>query len=82
MTKEVMSYRLKQKKPLRMVSAGLLRNESIEQMQKGLDRYLKHDNNERPHHGRNMNGRVAYQVFIDGLSKIKSENEKTTREAA
>ena len=56
--------------------------ESVEQMQKDLDRYLKHYNHERAHQGRNMNGRVPYQAFIDGLSKIKTENEKATNEAA
>lgn len=52
--------------------------ESVEQMQKDLDIYLHHYNRERPHQGRNMNGRIPYQVFIDGLPK----NEQKTEEAA
>ena len=56
--------------------------ESVEQMQKDLDTYLNHYNRERSHQGRNMNGRVPYQAFIDGLSKIKTETTTTTEEAA
>lgn len=56
--------------------------ESLEQMQKDLDTYLHHYNRERAHQGRNMNGRVPYQVFIDGLPKNGNKNEKETKEAA
>jgi transposase InsO family protein len=56
--------------------------ESVEQMQKDLDTYLNHYNQKRAHQGRNMNGRVPYQAFIDGLSKIKTTTEKTTNKAA
>lgn len=41
--------------------------ESIDQMQADLDQYLHHYNHERPHQGRNMNGRKPYQVFLEGL---------------
>ena len=41
--------------------------ESIDEMQADLDLYLHHYNHERPHQGRNMNGRKPYQVFIEGL---------------
>ena len=52
--------------------------ESLEPMQKDLDAYLHRYNHERAHQGRNMNGRVPYQAFIDGLPK----SETTTEEAA
>lgn len=41
--------------------------EAIDEMQADLDQYLHHYNHERPHQGRNMNGRKPYQVFLDGL---------------
>ncbi len=53
-------------------------HESLEPMQKDLDTYLHHYNHERAHQGRNMNGRVPYQAFIDELPK----SETTTEEAA
>lgn len=56
--------------------------ESLEQMQRDLDTYLHHYNHERAHQGRNMNGRVPYQVFIDGLPKNGSSSERETKEAA
>lgn len=41
--------------------------ESLEEMQKDLDEYLKLYNTERTHQGRNMNGRTPLQVFEAGL---------------
>ena len=41
--------------------------ESIEEMQTDLDQYLHHYNHERPHQGRNMNGKTPSQVFLEGL---------------
>ena len=41
--------------------------ESIEEMQADLDQYLRHYNLERPHQGRNMNGKTPNQVFLEGL---------------
>ena len=49
--------------------------ESIEEMQKDLDLYLKQYNQNRPHQGRNMKGRTPYQVFKDGLSKNNNKKE-------
>jgi len=49
--------------------------ESIEEMQKDLDLYLKQYNQNRPHQGMNMKGRTPYQVFKDGLSKNNNKNE-------
>jgi transposase InsO family protein len=48
--------------------------ESIDEMQKDLEIYLKQYNQQRPHQGRNMNGRTPYKVFVD--EKVKPE--KTT----
>ncbi len=56
--------------------------ESLEPMQKDLDTYLHHYNHERTHQGRNMNGRVPYQAFMDGLPKNENKTQKTTEEAA
>ena len=56
--------------------------ESVEQMQKDLDAFLHHYNQERTHQGRNMNGRVPYQAFIDGLPKNNKTNKKTAQKAA
>jgi len=56
--------------------------ESVEQMQKDLDSYLNHYNRERTHQGRNMNGRVPYQAFLDGLPKNEKQVKKETQKAA
>ena len=56
--------------------------ESVEQMQNDLDTYLHHYNRERTHQGRNMNGRVPYQAFIDGLPKNETKAKTATEEAA
>jgi len=50
-------------------------------MQADLDKYLKYYNNERTHQGRNMNGRVPYKAFIDGLPKPKKEEVKENKKA-
>jgi len=45
-------------------------------MQADLDAYFKLYNYERPHQGRNMNGRTPYTAFIEGLPKNdESDNE-------
>jgi len=49
--------------------------ESIEEMQKDLDLYLKQYNESRPHQGRYMKGRTPYQVFKDGISKNNNKKE-------
>lgn len=56
--------------------------ESIEEMQKDLNTYLHHYNHERPHQGRNMNGRVPYKAFIDELPKNKKKVKSTPKKAA
>jgi hypothetical protein len=56
--------------------------ETVEQMQKDLDTYLRHYNRERTHQGRNMNGRVPYQAFVDGLPKSDKLNKTAAKEAA
>jgi len=53
---------------------------SIEEMQKDLDEYLKHYNQNRPHQGRNMKGRTPAEVFIKeqnkNLKKTSAKEEK------
>jgi len=49
--------------------------ESIDEMQKDLDTYLRHYNTKRPHQGRNMNGMTPEQAFRKGL-KYRPKNEK------
>lgn len=56
--------------------------ESIDQMQKDLDSYLKSYNDTRPHQGRNMNGRTPYEVFKSGLEKNKKQHLKSMPKAA
>lgn len=56
--------------------------ESIEEMQKALDAFLKAYNSERPHQGRGMNGRTPQQAFIDGLPKAKKETKMKPKKAA
>lgn len=56
--------------------------EALEEMQKDLDEYLKLYNYERPHQGRNMNGRTPYEVFKNGAVKTKLEEEPWRPEAA
>lgn len=56
--------------------------DTVEEMQKDLDRYLKYYNNERAHQGRNMNGRTPYKAFVDGLPKTKREEVKKVKKAA
>lgn len=56
--------------------------ESIDEMQKDLDDYLKQYNQERPHQGRNMKGRTPYQVFKETLSKNDKNNLNSMNKAA
>jgi len=55
--------------------------ESIEEMQTDLDSYLKHYNQERTHQGRNMNGRVPLQVFLEGRLLDASPEEEAEKAA-
>jgi transposase InsO family protein len=50
--------------------------ETIDEMQKALDLYLKSYNNDRPHQGRGMNGRTPWRAFLDGLSKSQRLTRK------
>lgn len=43
--------------------------EAVDEMQLDLDGYLIHYNQERPHQGRNMNGKTPKMVFVEGLKK-------------
>jgi len=55
--------------------------ESVEEMQKDLDAYLKKYNNERPHQGRNMNGSVPYSKFKDGIKKPEKKIKQLKKAA-
>jgi len=46
-------------------------------MQKDPNFYLKTDNEERPHHGRDMHGRTPKQVFLEGRPKTKRKRATT-----
>lgn len=56
--------------------------ESLEEMQKDLDTYLKHYNEERTHQGRNMNGRTPAKAFLDGLPGSEKKISKNSKKAA
>lgn len=56
--------------------------DSVDEMQKDLDAYLRIYNTRRPHQGRNMNGRTPEAVFKSGLPKPKKSKEETDRKAA
>ncbi|MDH4316874.1 MAG: hypothetical protein OEV64_00655, partial [Desulfobulbaceae bacterium] len=47
-----------------------------------LNTYLHHYNRKRTHQGRNMNSRVPYQTFIDGLPKNETKTKTVTQKAA
>lgn len=50
--------------------------ESIDEMQADLETYLIVYNTERPHQGRNMNGRTPAAVFLEGLPGTTITNRK------
>ena len=50
--------------------------ESVDEMQKDLDVYLKHYNTKRPHQGRNMNGNTPEMAFKSGLKKRPKDEKK------
>ncbi len=56
--------------------------ESLEQMQTDLDAYLQQYNHERPHQGREMNGRTPFKAFVDGLPKPSKATSKHQTKAA
>lgn len=56
--------------------------DSVEEMQKDLDAYLRIYNTRRSHQGRNMNGRTPEAVFKSGpaqTEKIKGGNRQKSR---
>jgi transposase InsO family protein len=55
--------------------------ESVDEMQKDLEAYLKKYNKKRSHQGRNMKGRTPYQAFIDGIKKPDTEENKMKKAA-
>lgn len=56
--------------------------ESIDEMQKDLDVYLKKYNEQRPHQGRNMNGRTPLEVFKKGVEKNQKQQLDSIKKAA
>lgn len=57
--------------------------ESVDEMQRDLDEYLRQYNQKRSHQGRGMEGRTPYQVFTAGIvDKEEAEAEKKIEEAA
>jgi hypothetical protein len=48
--------------------------EPIEEMWVDLDEFLAFYNAERPHQGRNMNGRTPLEVFVAGIRIQPEEN--------
>jgi hypothetical protein len=56
--------------------------ESVDEMQKDLDDYLKHYNEKRPHQGENMKGRTPCRAFLDGLPKKEKKEITKPQKAA
>ena len=56
--------------------------ESVDEMQKDLDAYMKEYNNDRAHQGRNMKGRTPHKAFLDGISKAGNKKKNDLKEAA
>ena len=53
--------------------------ETVAEMQKDLDAYLKTYNRQRPHRRRGMKGRTPYDVFKAGIPKKSPARKKTSR---
>ena len=56
--------------------------ETVDQMQKDLDKYFHTYNRDRTHQGRNMKGRTPYQAFLDGIIKKDDKEAKMTLKKA
>jgi len=56
--------------------------ESVDEMQKDLEIYLKHYNTKRPHQGRNMQGSTPEKAFTKGLKKRLKDGKKKEVNAA
>jgi transposase InsO family protein len=56
--------------------------ESVDEMQKDLDVYLKRYNTKRPHQGRGMQGSTPEKAFIKGLKKKEKNGKKKEVNAA
>ena len=53
--------------------------DSVDEMQTDLDAYLETCNRNRPHRGRDMEGRTPYQVFEKGIRKPRSRKKSTRK---
>lgn len=49
--------------------------ESLDELQRDLDRYLEFYNRERAHQGYRTQGRTPYQAFVDGIEAMRREKE-------
>jgi len=50
--------------------------ESLDQLQRELDRYVESYNRERAHQGYRTQGRTPYQAFLDGIEAMRREEVK------
>jgi len=50
--------------------------ESLDQLQRDLDRYVEFYNRERTHQGYRTQGRMPYQAFLDGIEAMRREEVK------
>lgn len=60
---------------------------SVEELQKDLDKWVNHYNNERPHRGYRNQGRKPYETFTEGKKEIakyrdKKDENKEVKKAA
>ena len=51
--------------------------ESVDQLQRDLDRYLDSYNRERAHQGYRTKGRTPFQAFLENVDAMRSETEVT-----
>ena len=50
--------------------------ESLDQLQRDLDRYVEFYNRERAHQGYRTHGLTPYQAFLDGIEAMRREEVK------
>ena len=49
--------------------------ESLDELQRDLDRYLEFYNRERAHQGYRTQGRTPCRAFVDGIEAMRREKE-------
>ena len=50
--------------------------ESLDQLQRDLDRYVEFYNRQRAHQGYRTQGRTPFQAFLDGIGALRERSEK------